>query len=56
VCRELSAFKRDGIIATAGLRSDRIELRDHKTLQALCEGALSNNDRAALRALPSKAI
>jgi CRP-like cAMP-binding protein len=50
VCRELSAFKRDGIIATAGLRSDRIELRDHETLQALCEGALSHNDRAALRA------
>ena len=50
VCRELAAFKRDGVIATAGPRSDRIELRDHETLQALCEGALSKNDRAALRA------
>ena len=50
VCRELSAFKRDGIIATAGSRPDRIELRDHEIIRALCEGALSNDDRAALRA------
>ncbi len=37
VCRELSAFKRYGIIASTSLRPDRIELRDCKALEALCE-------------------
>ena len=38
VCRELSALKRYGIIASTSLRPDRIELRDCKALEALCEG------------------
>ena len=37
VCRELSALKRYGIIASTSLRPDRIELRDCKALEALCE-------------------
>ena len=38
VCRELSALKRYGIIASTSRRPDRIELRDCKALEALCEG------------------
>jgi len=38
VCRELSALKRYGIIASTSPRPDRIELRDCKALEALCEG------------------
>ena len=43
VCRELSALKRDGVIAGSRSRSDRIELRDRDALEVLCEGARQNH-------------
>jgi len=39
VCRELSALKRDGVIASSGRRSTRIELGDRDALEGLCEAA-----------------
>jgi len=38
VCRELTALKRDGVIASSGGRSKRIELRNQDALKTLCEG------------------
>jgi len=38
VCRELTKFKRDGIIASPQ-RSDRIELRNREALEDLCEAS-----------------
>jgi CRP/FNR family transcriptional regulator, nitrogen fixation regulation protein len=43
VCRELSALKRDGVIASSKSRSARIELRDRNALEVLCEGARENH-------------
>jgi CRP/FNR family transcriptional regulator, nitrogen fixation regulation protein len=38
VCRELSSFKREGVIASSKSRPDRIELRDRNALEVHCEG------------------
>ena len=43
VCRELSALKRDGVIASSKSRSARIELRDRNALEVLCEGSRENH-------------
>jgi CRP-like cAMP-binding protein len=43
VCRELSALKRDGVIASPKFRSDRVELSDRDALEVLCEGARKNH-------------
>jgi len=37
VCRELSKFRRDGIIASTKPRTDRILLRDRAALEAICD-------------------
>jgi CRP/FNR family transcriptional regulator, nitrogen fixation regulation protein len=50
VCRELSKFKRDGIISRADQRANRLFLRDRDALEIICDPATRRHRYPAARA------